>query len=170
MAFVASDLSPVVLSVGGAAALLLAWSIISTIRQYFRLSHFKGPLSAGFSQWWLIRSVGGGRTHLDLYEVCEKYGELNGPGQGFDRQAQLHTGSIARVGPNDLITSDPDLMKRMLNVRTKYKRSDWYDGLRLDPGKDNVLSMRNDDLHGKLRSKMAAGVRNTMPLHLTSLN
>ncbi len=50
-------------------------------------------------------------------------------------------------------------MKRMLNVRTPYKRSDWYDGMRLDPGKDNVLSMRNDDMHGKLRSKMAAGVR-----------
>lgn len=69
-----------------------------------------------------------------------------------------HPGSIARVGPNDLITSDPDLMKRMLNVRTPYKRSDWYDGMRLDPAKDNVLSMRDDDLHFKLRSKMAAGV------------
>lgn len=46
----------------------------------------------------------------------------------------------------------------MLNVRTPYKRSDWYDGMRLDPNKDNVLSMRNDELHGKLRSKMAAGV------------
>ncbi len=50
-------------------------------------------------------------------------------------------------------------MKHMLNVRTPYKRSDWYNGMRLDPTKDNVLSMRNDDLHGKLRSKMAAGVR-----------
>ena len=67
-------------------------------------------------------------------------------------------GSIARVGPDYLITSDPDLMKRMLNVRTPYKRSDWYNGMRLDPSRDNVLSMRDDDLHAKLRSKMAAGV------------
>lgn len=63
-----------------------------------------------------------------------------------------------RVGPNDLMTSDPDLMKRMLGVRTNYKRSNWYDAMRLDPGKDNVLSMRDNDLHGRLRSQMAAGV------------
>ncbi len=50
------------------------------------------------------------------------------------------------------------MMRRMLNVRTPYKRSDWYDGMRLDPTKDNVLSMRDDDLHSKLRAKMAAGV------------
>lgn len=66
------------------------------------------------------------------------------------------------MGPDYLITSDPDLMKRMLNVRTPYKRSDWYNGMRLDPSRDNVLSMRDDDLHAKLRSKMAAGVRTLM--------
>lgn len=65
---------------------------------------------------------------------------------------------MARVGPNYLVTSDPELMKRILNVRTPYKRSDWYDGMRLDPSKDNVLSQRDDEEHGRLRSKMAAGV------------
>lgn len=50
-------------------------------------------------------------------------------------------------------------MKRMLNVRTSYKRSNWYDGMRLDPKKDNVLSTRNDEIHNKLRTKMAAGVK-----------
>lgn len=61
------------------------------------------------------------------------------------------------MGPNDLITSDPELMRRMLNVRTRYKRSAWYDAMRLDPTKDNVLSQRDDDLHASTRSKMAAG-------------
>jgi hypothetical protein len=70
----------------------------------------------------------------------------------------ITSGSIVRVGPNDLITSDPNLMKRMLNVRTPYKRSEWYDAMRLNPTKDNVLSMRNDDVHNQLRTKMAAGV------------
>ncbi len=66
-------------------------------------------------------------------------------------------GDITRVGPNDLITSDPDLMRHMLNVRTRYSRSSWYDAMRLDPTKDNVLSQRNDELHGRTRSKMQAG-------------
>ncbi|KAK1447260.1 cytochrome P450 [Colletotrichum melonis] len=119
-----------------AVSAFIAYSVVSIARQYLRLRHIKGPPSAGFSKWWLVRAVGGGRTHLDFYEACEKY---------------------VRVGPNDLITSDPDLMKRMLNVRTTYKRSNWYDGMRLKPGQDNVLSTRDDELHNKLRSKMAAG-------------
>ncbi|KAF5621036.1 cytochrome P450 monooxygenase [Fusarium tjaetaba] len=65
-------------------------------------------------------------------------------------------GDIARVGPNDFITSDPDLMKHMLNVRTRYKGSNWYDAMHLDPTKHNVLYQRNDDLHAITRSKMAA--------------
>ncbi|OHW98813.1 cytochrome P450 [Colletotrichum incanum] len=117
----------------------IAYSIVSIVRQYLRLRHIRGPPSAGFSKWWLVRAVGSGRTHLDFYEACEEYGP------------------IVRVGPNDLITSDPDLMKRMLNVRTTYRRSSWYDGMRLKPGKDNVLSTKNDELHNKLRLKMAAG-------------
>ncbi|GKT45204.1 cytochrome P450 monooxygenase lolP1 [Colletotrichum spaethianum] len=122
-----------------AVSVFIAYSVAAIVRQYLRLRHIKGPPTAGFSKWWLVRAVGGGRTHLDFYEACQQYG------------------SIVRVGPNDLITSDPDLMKRMLNVRTTYRRSNWYDGMRLKPGQDNVLSTRDDGLHNKLRSKMAAG-------------
>ncbi|WYZ46111.1 hypothetical protein EsH8_IX_000336 [Colletotrichum jinshuiense] len=122
-----------------AVSMLIVYSIASTVRQYLRLRHIKGPPGAGFSKWWLIRAIRSGRSHLEFYEACEKYG------------------SIARVGPNDLTTNDPDLMKHMLNVRTNYKRSYWYDGMRLKPGKDNVLSARDDELHNRLRSKMAAG-------------
>ncbi|KAF9872377.1 cytochrome P450 [Colletotrichum karsti] len=122
-----------------ALSLLVLYVVASTIRQYARLRHVRGPPSAGFSKWWLVRTVYGGRQHLDFYEAFLKYGPL------------------VRVGPNDLMTSDPDLMKRMLGVRTTYKRSQWYDAMRLDPGKDNVLSMRDNDMHARLRSQMAAG-------------
>lgn len=50
--------------------------VVLTIRQWARLRHFKGPALAGFSQLWLISRVGGGRTHLDLWEACKKYGKL----------------------------------------------------------------------------------------------
>ncbi|KND92746.1 Pisatin demethylase [Tolypocladium ophioglossoides CBS 100239] len=127
------------LLLAGFAVLVGLWSATSTLRQFLRLRHIPGPPSAGFSRWWLLRAVAGGRTHLDLYEACQKFG------------------SVARVGPNDLVTSDPDLVKRMLNVRTPYRRSDWYDASRLDPSQDNVISMRDEKAHAKLRSKMAAG-------------
>ena len=47
-------------------------------------------------------------------------------------------------------------MKHMLNVRTRFQRSSWYDAMRLDLTRDNVLSQRNDDLHASTRSKMVA--------------
>ncbi|KAF7558832.1 hypothetical protein G7046_g5333 [Stylonectria norvegica] len=118
---------------------IVLWSLTSTLRQYNRLRDFKGPFIAGFSKWWLIKTVGGSRAYLDFWEVTRKYG------------------SIARVGPNDLITSDPEFMKRVLGVRTEYRRSDWYDGMRFNPGSNNILSWRDEDEHFKLRSKMSAG-------------
>lgn len=66
-------------------------------------------------------------------------------------------GPIARVSPVDVVTSDPDLVKHYLSVRGGYRRSDWYHGMRFDPSKDNCLSVRNEDQHTELRSKMAMG-------------
>lgn len=49
-------------------------------------------------------------------------------------------------------------MKHILGARTLYRRSDWYDGMRFNPAKNNCLSWRDEDQHLKLRTKMAAGV------------
>ncbi|RSM20322.1 hypothetical protein CDV31_000817 [Fusarium ambrosium] len=132
-------LRPSIAIAGLLVAVLIFWSGISTWRQYNRLCAFKGPRLAGFSKWWLIKTVGSGRAYLDFWEVTKKYG------------------SIARVSPNDLLTDDPDLMKHILNVRTEYRRSPWYDGMRFNPANNNILSWRDEDEHFKLRSKMSAG-------------
>ncbi|KAK1974650.1 cytochrome P450 [Colletotrichum cereale] len=110
------------------------------VRQYLRLRHIPGPPLAGLSPLWLLRAACSGNMHLKLYEASQKYG------------------SLVRVGPRDVVTSDPDLMKHMLGVATKYTRSDWYNAMRLDPWHDNVLSSRDDATHSKLRSQMARGV------------
>ncbi|KAF5581686.1 cytochrome P450 monooxygenase [Fusarium pseudoanthophilum] len=48
-------------------------------------------------------------------------------------------------------------MRHILNVRTEYRRSDWHDCMRFDPGNNNILSWRDEDEHFKLRSKISAG-------------
>lgn len=68
------------------------------------------------------------------------------------------TGTIARVGLNDLVTDDPIFVKHMCNVKTEYRRSSWYDGMRFNPTSNNCLSTRDEAAHSALRSKMAAGV------------
>ncbi|KAK4209072.1 cytochrome P450 [Rhypophila decipiens] len=131
-------------TISGALAILALislglYSIITTLKQYLRLRHIPGPPLAPFTRLWLARSETGGRLYKDVYEVNQKYGP------------------IARIGPNELVTDDPYLIRHMTNVRSEYRRSEWYYGMRFDPTKDNVLSTRDEVAHNKLRAKMAAG-------------
>ncbi|OLN85878.1 Pisatin demethylase 19 [Colletotrichum chlorophyti] len=113
--------------------------LLLTVKQYRRLQDFKGPPFAAVSNLWMFSAVAGKNGHLEFYKVTKKYG------------------SLSRIGPNDLLNDDPRLMRRMNGVRSDYRRPDWYDGMRLNPTKNNVLSWRDEDEHTKLRSKMAAG-------------
>jgi cytochrome P450 len=72
-------------------------------------------------------------------------------------EGRLLTGPLARIGPNDLLTTDVELIHRMQAARSPYTRSDWYQGFRLSPGVDNVLSMTDDKLHAKRRAQMNMG-------------
>ena len=57
--------------------LLTALAIVAYgFRTWYRLRSFKGPLLASFSDLWLIRSTISGSSHLDFFEVTEKYGIL----------------------------------------------------------------------------------------------
>lgn len=75
--------------VGAAVLLIIVWLALSTLRQYLRLRHIKGPPLAAFTQTWLIRCVGGGRTHLDLWEACQKYGTFPTKRSGRDQQTEV---------------------------------------------------------------------------------
>jgi hypothetical protein len=71
----------------------------------------------------------------------------------------LDEGTIARLGPNDLVTSSPELIAHMNSVRSPYTRSFWfYRGTRFEPGKDHVFSELDEEKHNKRRAQMASGV------------
>ncbi|KAE9370024.1 pisatin demethylase [Stipitochalara longipes BDJ] len=129
-------------------AVLIGLIILSCMRTYFRLRHIPGPPGVGFSKLWLLKKSFGGRFHLDTLELCEKYGP------------------IVRIGPNELITNDFDVLRKTSAVRSPYVRSGWYDGLRFDPGHNNVLSERDEKVHSALRTKMAAGYSGKENEHL----
>jgi hypothetical protein len=78
-------------------------------------------------------------------------------------------GELARVGPNTLLTSDPDLLQRMSSARSGYTRSEWYSGQKLEVEHDNVLSTLDDRLHATRRAKVAMGVSITPPSQLVSV-
>ncbi|KAF4965520.1 hypothetical protein FSARC_6700 [Fusarium sarcochroum] len=118
---------------------LMVLFVADSLRVWYRLSHVPGPFWAAFSKAWMVRQSFKGRQPYAIQEANEKYG------------------SLVRIGPNELATDDPKLLRRMMASRSSYSRGPWYNALRFEPGKDNLFSMRDDDAHTKLRNKMAAG-------------
>ncbi|KAF5023779.1 hypothetical protein F66182_4172 [Fusarium sp. NRRL 66182] len=139
---------------------LVVLFLADSLRSWHRLSHVPGPFWAGFSKAWMVRQSLKGRQPYAIQEANEKYGPST-----MLRSRLIHTrlssgnniGSLVRIGPNELATDDPKLLRRIMASRSAYSRGPWYNALRFEPGKDNLFSMRDDDAHAKLRNKMAAG-------------
>ncbi|KAK8237692.1 cytochrome P450 [Phyllosticta capitalensis] len=113
--------------------------VIRLIKRWYALSHFKGPWLAGFSRLWQASVDSSGDMNKYYNMLGEKYG------------------TTARIGPNHLLTKDPVLIKRMNATNSAYTRSSWYNGLRLHPKLDNVVSLRDEALHTKFRKALAPG-------------
>ncbi|KAG7108138.1 Cytochrome monooxygenase ABA1 like protein [Verticillium longisporum] len=108
-------------------------------RAWYRLRHIPGPRWAAFSKWWMLRNTLSGKMHLALKRACDEHGP------------------VVRIGPNDLVTNDSEILRRMWAVRSPYRKGDFYDAIRLDPTRDNIISMRDDHAHNELRAKVAIG-------------
>ncbi|KAF1977408.1 cytochrome P450 [Bimuria novae-zelandiae CBS 107.79] len=83
---------------------------------------FKGPFSSGWCEIPHMYATASHHSHLWYKEVTDRYGP------------------IARVGPNDLITSSPELLVHMSA-----------------PGRDHIFSVVDEEKHTKRRQQMAAG-------------
>lgn len=125
----------------GAIILFLFVSYISITRfmTWRRLSAFSGPFLASISYLPMLRIRRSGRSHLEYFELSKQYG------------------SLVRIGPNDLLASSPDHLRRMSAARSTYQRSSWYKATRLDPYHDMMGSIMDKQAHMSLRSKVAAG-------------
>ncbi|KAH8810968.1 cytochrome P450 [Xylogone sp. PMI_703] len=107
---------------------------------WYRLRHFRGPWLGQISYLWMAKtqlSQGADTKYLDL---GKRYGN-----------------QLIRIGPNDLITSDPNIIRRMSGARSQYPRADWYDPMKVDPYVHNIFSEMDTKLHDHLKSQMAGG-------------
>jgi cytochrome P450 len=144
------------LGIGGLVTVLL---MSDTLRSWYRLRHVPGPNWAAFSKYWMVSASLKGNQPYAIYEANQKYG------------------SLVRIGPNVLATDDPEVLRRMMAVHSKYTRGPWYNALRFEPGKDNLFSMRDEEAHAALRKKMAPGysgkenpsMEGTVDMHIARL-
>ena len=65
-----------------------------------------------------------------------------------------------------LITSDPELFRRMSAVRSTFTRGPWYAALKLHPERDNITSYVDERKHADIRTRMAPGYSGKENLHM----
>ncbi|PHH69271.1 hypothetical protein CDD82_7866 [Ophiocordyceps australis] len=124
---------------------LVLWYLISSIVAWYRLRHFPGPLLARFSHLHHLYTAFTKKAYL-------KYANL---GQTYGQNAR----SLIRIGPNDLITSDPHIIRRMSAVRSYYRRAPWYLGMVVDPRSENIMGTVDVKWHNRLKRMTAPAYR-----------
>jgi len=129
-----------VLAVGVVAVVTYA---VSAVIAWRRLREFKGPFLASFSYVWLARASYSGRMAERWMETEAKYG--------------TGSPSTMRIGPNELMTSDPDVIRRASAARSKYTRSTWYKLTTVDPYDDSMFNTLDTATHDKIKAQTAPG-------------
>nr|RBQ84127.1 hypothetical protein FVER53263_00415 [Fusarium verticillioides] len=118
---------------------LLVAQLFRVVRRWSRLRHIPGPASAGWTSWWQCRGALSGRYHEHLKNAADQFGPL------------------VRIGPNEVLSTDPVVLRNMSAVRSTYTKGDFYSSGRIVPGVDNVVSERDEAKHKFMRAKMAPG-------------
>lgn len=129
-----------------AAAVIFTYVIISTVYSWFRLRNVPGPFMAGLTYLWAATLANSGREAWIYYELAKKYGHL------------------IRVGPNLVLTDDPDVLRRMSGTRSTYGKDRFYNATIKVPDADNMFSTIDVRQHDKIKAQLAAsyGGRETL--------
>ncbi|TGJ81716.1 hypothetical protein E0Z10_g7051 [Xylaria hypoxylon] len=134
-------LTPITLLLYSIGLCLLA-AIAHGFWSWQRLRHIPGPFLASISSLWMVKKSLSGTFHQHLHHVAEVYGTA------------ASTCPLARIGPNELLSTDPDVLRMMSAVRSPYTKGVFYETGRITPEEDTVVSLRDDAEHRALRAKM----------------
>jgi hypothetical protein len=119
---------------------LLAIYTIDTLRTgLFHLQQFKGPWLSAYTRLWLCKTLASGNSAQIFVDINKNYGP------------------VARIGPNNLVTDDPEFTRRILAARSHYTRGPWFDSIKINPHVPNIVSERHPGKHNHLRYQMSAG-------------
>jgi hypothetical protein len=121
-------------------SILLAIYTIDTFRTgLFHLQHFRGPWWSRYTRLWICKALASGNSAQIFVDINKKYGP------------------VARIGPNNLVTDDPEFTRRILAARSHYTRGPWFDSIKINPHVSNIVSERHPGKHNHLRYQMSAG-------------
>ncbi|KAI1763974.1 cytochrome P450 [Hypoxylon sp. FL1150] len=121
------------------AGLLFLALVYSRATAWYRLRHIDGPWYASFTYLRMLWATVSGQQAASYFALGQKYGPL------------------VRIGPNDLLSGDPEVIRRMNGARSKYKRATWYNAVRMDPYVISLFTTQEPAEHDKLKAQMASG-------------
>lgn len=121
------------------ASCFVLWYIISVATSWYRLRHIPGPFLAAFSYLWIAPVS----FHVKHYETNKVLNEKFGP--------------LVRVGPNELTTDDPDVLRRINGVKSTYAKGNWYNGIRFNPYHPTMFTLLDIEGHDKMKAKLSPG-------------
>ncbi|KAI1380990.1 cytochrome P450 [Hypoxylon crocopeplum] len=125
-------------SCAGLVALFVVWYLLSAITTWYRLRHVPGPFIASFSYLWMAKCIIFNTLYEDVGGL-RKYGKLT------------------RTGPNTVVTSDPEVLRRISSARTKYTKNEWYAAATFSPEHETMVTLLDNHDHDKLKAKTASG-------------
>lgn len=120
-------------------SIVLLIFVCPAITSALRLRRFKGPKWSAHTRLWICWMLASTDSAQRLVDVNKNYG------------------SIARIGPNNLVTDDPDLTRQILAIGSKWRRGPWFDSIRINPLVPNIVSERDPYKHNAMRRLMSAG-------------
>lgn len=106
---------------------IVVWVVASTVISWYRLRHIPGPWLASISNLWIIRAA----TSTRLSDAFGEAGKRFGP--------------LVRIGPNYILTSDADFLRKTGAVRGTYNRSPWYTAFRCMAPKYPTINFLSHD-------------------------
>ncbi|KAI0888215.1 cytochrome P450 [Annulohypoxylon maeteangense] len=119
--------------------LVLAWYVTSAVYSWYRLRHVPGPFLASFSYLWLAYYALSGKQLEIIDYIGKKYG------------------SLIRLGPNVLLSDDPEVIKSLSSAKSKYKKSTWYLGSRFNPYHTTMFITLDPIAHDKTKAQVWPG-------------
>ncbi|KAK4508638.1 hypothetical protein PRZ48_002377 [Zasmidium cellare] len=126
---------------------LISYLIVSFARNYYRLPRsFRGPFLACISDFWLFRQCI--TANLHYAEQALLHENASTPGT---------TPNFARIGPNVVVTNDPDLLRHMSLPKSRWTRSGWYSGFEMGGKTPHVFAERDEGRHKDLRGRLGNG-------------
>lgn len=131
--------SPVQACVSIITLALIITLVHAVVIRFRHLDEYQGPAWAAYTRLWLCKTIASGDSANAFVAINKRFGPL------------------ARIGPNHLITDDPELTRRMLAARSHYTRGPWFDSIKIDPHVPNIVSERHPGKHNRLRYQMSAG-------------